>query len=124
MVKRGAEPEAQEKIDYAYLISKGDKDFIYTLTIENDQWTINRKHGLSYYCPLTKTMETDWGMGISKCWHRDKVEDPRFFTDWRWHIEQAWDLYSGGTRFYGYDIRWKAKEKFDIVYAENGNNKL
>ena len=115
MIKKGVGVEVQIKIDYAYLISGGDKDFVYTLTIENDNWTITRRHGLKYWCSRTKGWSYDWGMGISDCWHPEITNDERFFTDYRWHIEQAWKLYSGGSRFYGYDVRWKAKEKFVLI---------
>lgn len=106
----------QKMIDYAYLISNGDENFVYTLEGENHEWTITRKHITSYYCPLTKTRETDYGMGISKCYHRKIVEDPRFFTDWHWHLDEAWRLYSTGTVFYGKKHIAKMKKKYQIIY--------
>lgn len=50
-----------------------------------------------YYGPR----EDSWGYcQIHRQWHSAIVDDPRFFTDKRWQMEQCYRLWSGGTKFY------------------------
>ena len=100
MVRKDSSPEQQKLIDYAFLISKGNKKFIYTLEGENGQWNTTRVHEYWYWCPKDGKKHTDYGMGISSCYHPEVTNDPKFF-EWRWHIEEAWRLWSTGTPFYG-----------------------
>ncbi len=92
-------------------ISGGDVDFILTMKMENGLLTADREHEKYYWCANSQTMETDWGFGISKCYHRDIVEDPRF-NDYKWQLSEAYRLYSEGTKFYGHDVRNKARQFF------------
>jgi len=41
-----------------------------------------------------------WLCQINKASHPEIVNDPRFFTDWRWHIEQCKKLADQWTAFY------------------------
>lgn len=44
----------------------------------------------------------DWGFcGVSDFYHWDIVEDERFLSDPYWQLEQCYELYTGGTTFYG-----------------------
>jgi hypothetical protein len=108
------DPFRQEVICYMWGISGYSMDFILTMLAENNQLTHDRKHNKDYWCAKTGTWETDWGFGISACYHRKTTDDPRFFTDWRWQAGEAWRLYSGGTRFYGHDVRGKHIREFNI----------
>lgn len=45
---------------------------------------------------------------IHRQWHSKIVDDPRFWNDWKWQIEQCNTLYKGGTKFYAPE-RWIAK---------------
>lgn len=92
-------PQQQEYIDYAWN-TYHDKNLIYLMKAENGLITPDRKHDLSYWCKKRKTWGNDWGFGgISDCHHREITSDPRFFTDWKWQIDQVYKLYKGGTTF-------------------------
>lgn len=50
----------------------------------------------------------DYGLcQINKWYHPEIVNNTKFFTDYKYQIDQCWKLYKWGTRFYGYDIRYK-----------------
>lgn len=100
-----------EVIQYAWEISH-DKDFLYTLKAENGLLTHDRRHDISHWCNRTSRWEDDFGFGVSACYHPNLVGNPLFFTDWRWQLREVYKLYKGGTRFYGYDVRWKVKHHF------------
>jgi hypothetical protein len=54
---------------------------------------------------------------IHKGYHPEIVNDPRFFTDPAWQLEQCKRLWDGGTKFYGYINkvqREKARKHFDF----------
>jgi len=73
-------------------VSNHNIKFLALLDSENSLWSINRKHNdqIGYgFC------------GISYPWHKDIIEDERFFTDARWQIEQCYKLWTQGTKFYG-----------------------
>ena len=138
-IKIGATPEQQEKVDYAWEISK-DIEFIYTVEGENSLWTHDRKHNLPYY--LCWNMESwdnghapnqlynrqkcidgtqgwfwrehqDWGYcGTGDGYKKHIVDDERFFTDWRWQMGQCWEMYRTGTTFHGKNNIWFTKTKF------------
>jgi len=102
-------------VQYAWQLSH-DVDFIYTITAENGLLTYDRKHGKSYYCAKTGKISYDFGFGISECYHPEIVNDPRFFSDWKWNLEQTYNLYKGGSKFYGYNQRWRVKKYFELIY--------
>lgn len=90
----------QERINYACEISR-DKDFIFTIESENHAWTVDMV-GIT----------NDLGIcQVSPYWHPSVVNHPEW-SDWRHQIRECWRLYSGGTRFYGYDVRGKVKDRF------------
>jgi len=95
--------DQNQYVQMAADISNNDIDFLATLNQENGLWTPDRVHmdGVGRgFC------------GISYPWHKDIIEDPRFLSDPYWQLEQCWRLYSGGTRFYGYDVRHNSINKF------------
>jgi len=96
--KIGGSPRQQERVNYAWKISGGDETFIYLLECENGLWSEDRRHD-----PSMNTVGVDYGWGINDYWHRDIVwaDGDRFFSDWRWNLEQTYNLYKNGTKFYG-----------------------
>ena len=81
----------------AWQISK-DKDFMYMLKAENGLLNHDRKHDAG-----KNSVGTDWGFcGTNDYWHKDKVNDPRFFSDPKWQLEKCYEMFKGGTTFYGY----------------------
>lgn len=111
----GHSQEQQEVIDYAWEISKGDKRFLYLLTTENGEYTYLRKHA-----KVKGSVGTDYGLcGVNGYYYSDLINDPRFFTDWKWQLEQCYDLYTSGTTFYG--IR---RFDNDSVYRQKIINKF
>ncbi len=101
--KKDVGEDQNQYVQMAAEISNNDIDFLATLNQETGLWTPDRKHndGVGHgFC------------GISYPWHKDVIEDERFLTDPYWQLEQCWRLYTGGTRFYGYDVRHKHFDKF------------
>lgn len=117
-------PEQNEVLNYAWEISQ-DEDFLCTILGENAQLTHDRKHNYEHSLCWTwdawatkrppnqkwcnaqpdentfRRVHTDWAFGISDGYYRWIVEDERFFSDWKWNLEQTYKLWAGGTRFYG-----------------------
>lgn len=93
----GHSQEQQEVINLAWEVSKGDMRFIYLLTAENGEFTYRRIHN-----PINNSVGVDHGLcGVNDYYHSAIVENQRFFTDIRWQMQQCYDLYTGGTRFWG-----------------------
>lgn len=114
-IKIDATAKQQEIIDYTWTISK-DKDFIYTLEIEGaGKWDIKLRSYIKgnngYY---------DWGIAqINEGYHKKIVRDPKFFIDYKFQLDNAWRLYKGGTKFYGFNHRQKAISKFKWVESKD-----
>jgi len=119
---------------YAWEVSGGDKDFVLTLNAENGAWTEDRVHdGKNFLCwdhaSWDKRTAPDQRTNAWKCrekqegwfWkaHKDhgicgindgykkKIKESPNFSDWKWQVQKCLELYRGGTRFYGYDVRYK-----------------
>ena len=116
-MKKGASPEQQEKIDYAFLISNNDKDFVYTLEAENGLWSTERSSiivGANGY--------RDVGLcQLSRQWHSDFINSPEF-KDYKKQLEYCWGVYQDGvkrgrikTTFYGYNKRHIAAKNFELL---------
>ena len=91
-------------VAYASLISNNDLDFITTLEAENGLWTHDRigitgDIGFCQFAPQ---------------YHSDVTNDPRFYSDPYWQLDQCWEHYQEGTRFYGYDLRKNHYNKFKL----------
>lgn len=125
---------------YVYWISDWDIDFLATLKAENgwfdmfkqsDVWYISH-----YVCkdnlvvstkdyihienkqeckPIKKREDSRWLCQLHRAWHRDIVDDPRFWTDWKRQVEQCYKKYKWWTKFYGYYVRHKYKNDFTII---------
>ena len=66
-------------IDYAWAISCNE-EFLYTLKGENGAISHDRKHPKQ-----PGSVGTDWGFcGTNDYWQKAKINDKRFFTDWKW----------------------------------------
>jgi hypothetical protein len=108
---RGTEKE--KVAQYLYEISDYNQDFVLTMFMENGELTADRKHKIPHWCKRTGRLEYDWGFGISACYHPEVTNDPRF-TDYKWQGQKAWEYYSGGVKFYGYNNRHKARKFFEF----------
>ena len=101
--------EQKKNIQRAWSISGGDMDFLYMLKAENGWLTHDRRHD-----PKNNTVGVDWGFcGTNDYFHAEKVNDPRFFSDPVWQLSKCYEMFIGGTTFYGAN-----RVKNDKVYAE------
>lgn len=109
--KIGSSPEQQEKVDYAWEISK-DPYFIYLLEAENGLWTHTRRHN-----PANNSAGVDWGLcGTNDYWHPQRVNDPRFLGDWKWQMRECLTMFKGGTTFYGAKPANRARASKNFVW--------
>ena len=107
----------QDFICYAWKISNGNRNFILTMKAENGNVDPLTR---SLYINKAGHREPSYGFcQIHARFHPEKVNDPRFFTDPFWQLDQCWSLYSDyerrgivGNRFYGYNNRWKVEKFF------------
>lgn len=103
--KIGASAEQQEKVSYAWEISR-DFDFVALLEAENGLWDHTTRHNPQY-----NTVGVDWGLcGTNDYFHPKRVQDPRFLSDWKWQMRECLTMWKNGTKFYG-NIA-KAKNNF------------
>lgn len=110
-VKKNASKDQQEKVDYAWEISK-DPYFIYLLEAENGLWTHDRRHN-----PINNTVGIDWGFcGTNDYFHPEKVGNPLFFSDWKWQARTCLAMFKGGTKFYGASPSNRAKASLDFIW--------
>lgn len=101
--KKGAPEWMQERINYAWEVSK-DFDFILTMERESG-FDVNAFH-------RNKDGTTDHGIPqVNRHWFKYIVDDKRF-SDWRWQIEQGWELYQKKVVFYGYYKRNEVRNRF------------
>ena len=127
LVSTGSGIDADIRASYAYKISE-DKDFVLLLNAENRLWREGEKHAIPYklcwtwdawnkgvlpnqaWCAKQRGVfwrtHYDYGFcGVSDGYYKNIVDDIRFKTDWRWQIEQCYQLYKRGTRFYAWKHR-------------------
>ena len=97
----------QEYIRYARAISSWDIDFILTLEAENWQRKPDRQS-------MNKKEDSRWFCQLSRIWHKNIVDDPRFLSDPKRQLEQCLSKYRAGTRMYWFDIRWNYRDRFLI----------
>jgi hypothetical protein len=55
---------------------------------------------------------------ISPYWHPDIVNNPRFLTDPQWQMDTCYELFTGGTVFYGYKRYLKGGKYADTIRAK------
>lgn len=109
-IKKNATVKQQTIIDYAWSISKS-KDFIYTLEVENaGSWDVNK---LSYI--VGSNGYRDKGLCQINIGYHPEIVSNKKFTDYKWQLDQCWKLFKGGTRFYGFDHRARAINKYTWI---------
>jgi len=95
--KNNVDDHVNEVLSYAYEISD-DKDFVRLLVAENGRVQID-----------TIGITGDIGFcQVSSYYHPKIVNDPRFLTDWKWQIDQCYNLYKNGTTFHGASHLYRA----------------
>jgi len=99
--------QIQKYVQYAYKISNWNLDFVATLEAENWLRDPHRK-------AMIKSEDARWFCQLHRSWHKDVVDDPRFWSDPYWQLEQCWNKYKGWTKFYWYYQRNKVKWRFLI----------
>lgn len=52
---------------------------------------------------------------LHRAWHSNVVDDPRFWESPRRQLEQCYAKYKWGTRFYGFDVRHRVKDRFEKI---------
>lgn len=91
-------PDQEPIAEYAYRVSGGDKDFLYTLRAENGTFDPDRRSDIiganGYY---------DMGLcQLNYQWHSDFIDSPDF-QDWKKQVEYCWQVFSKRPgAFYGY----------------------
>ena len=92
-----------------------DKDFMYMLKAENG--LLNHDRQSEVY--NNGVREPSFGFcQIHRGYHPEIVNDPKFFTDPKWQLEQCYRLWTGGTAFYGWH-RFKADWTFQQKVKSN-----
>lgn len=106
-IKKDVGEDQNQYVRYASKISNNDLDFLATLNQENGLWTPDRQ---------ATNGETSYGFcQIHSYYHPEIVKDPRFFSDPYWQLDKCWELYKGGTRFYGADLKSNSYDKFTLI---------
>jgi len=106
--------DQQQWVRYASRISGNDLDFLATLEAENGLWSPDRQSNV-YDGVGPNGREDSYGFcQFHRNWHKDKVDDPRFFSDPQWQLDQCYEAYKGGTTFYGFYHRKKHFNKFEL----------
>lgn len=81
-----------------------DKEFMYMLASENGLYNHDRRSLVPG--------EPSYGFcQIHQDYHPQIVNNPKFFTDPAWQMDRCYDLWTSGTKFYGYE-RFKTDTKF------------
>lgn len=100
---------------YAYQVSNWDMDFLMTLKAENGWFDMYKQSNVPDKYWANGREDSRWICQLHRRRHKAIVDDPRFFTDYRFQVEKCWEKYSWWTRFYGYDVRLKFKNDFTIL---------
>ena len=96
--KIGGSNEQNKYLTYAYNLDDCKRGFVKMLVAENG--SINPETQSKFV--KNGIREDSWGFcQLHRQWHSDVVDDPRFFTDWKWQIDKCFEKYKGGTVFYG-----------------------
>jgi len=91
--------EQKKYLSYAYEKYQ-DKNFIYMLKAENGTIDPLRQSE----CYENGKREDSWGFcQIHRGYHPQIVNDSRFFTGWKWQMDECYRLWTSGTVFYGWE---------------------
>ena len=107
--------EAQNAVvKLASAISNNDFDWILTLEAENGLWDMQRKH------PYANSNGTrDYACGLNSQYHWKFISSPDF-QDTEKVLKYCYDDYTKRkTAFYGYFVRNKNKNKFQLITLNN-----
>lgn len=99
-------------VNMAWQISEWDWDFIWTLDAEN--WQRNPHRQSEQYQNWIRE-DSRWFCQLHRAWHSSVVDDPRFWESPERQLKKCWEKYKWWTRFYGYDVRHKVKDRFVII---------
>jgi len=92
-----------ERIAYAWEISKQDRDFILLLNSENGSWSETKESDIEYWRNGKKYRDSGICQ-ISRYYH-PHITNHKQFPDYKFQIEKCYELYKGGTVFYGWSTR-------------------
>jgi len=105
--KLNVDEDQNQYVRYASKISNNDLHFLATLEAENGLWTHDR---------IGVTADIGFCQ-VSPYWHPGITNDPRFYSDPFWQLDKCYELYQGGTTFYG-KRRLETEPNFkDLIYA-------
>lgn len=90
---------------YAYNLDDCKRDFVRKIVAENGSIDPTTQSNCyvngSNKCASSGIREDSWGFCMThRTYHPEIVNDPRFFTDWKWQMETCYRLYKGGTPMY------------------------
>lgn len=112
IIKINASDEINERVKYAWEISKEDKAFIWMIEAENSQWSTYRK-SIKWYYKKWKKYYDIWICQFSQ-YYQKKVVNDKNFLDWKWQINKCYELYKWWTTFYWLK-KWKQTiKRFEI----------
>lgn len=112
---RPSDSKVQDYVRYAYKISWGDLDFVATLEAENGKWDMYRQSDVVNW---GRREESYWFCQMMKKYHPE-VSDKRFWEDPYWQLDVCYSKYKNGTKFYGYNVRNRVKDRFDVWVRDN-----
>lgn len=99
---------------YAYDISWGDHTFLHLIEAESGWVSLDRKSNTGYWRNGKKYW--DFGLAqISEYYHPEIVNDERYFTDYKFQLDKAYELYKGWTVFYWMNNVHKVAKKFTYI---------
>ena len=103
VTKKGCGKEVNEILSYAYEISGNDKRFVKMLVAENG--TVDPRRQSDQY--QNRIRESSFGICQIHCKSHSEVcgssTKPTWegFYDWKWQVNKCYEMYVGGTTFYG-----------------------
>jgi hypothetical protein len=105
--------DQQQYVRYASQISDNDLHFLATLEAENGLWSHDRISTL-----VGSNGYRDRGFcQVNPGYHPGIFYDERFLSDPYWQLDKCYELYLGGTTFYG-KRRLEAEPDFkDLIYS-------
>lgn len=100
----------QDYVRYAYKISGGDLDFVATLEAENGRRDPYRQSDVV----SNGKREESYGFCQMMRKYHPEVNEKKFWEDPYYQLDVCYRKYKWGTKFYGYNVRHKVKDRFDV----------